>query len=184
MPSRMWLLAPLLVLVACGPAAPPADPAAPPGAAKLPAAGAEPFHLMHHEGFGPLRIGQSEREISALLGPPEEKGAAELWGADGLHHQAWRYPRRGITLDLVSETADGRSEVASITVSAPSGLRTWRGIGIGDPEAQARKLYKDVADTETPVEDDTFIAGSAYGGLVFTFRDGKVSGMFLGAAAE
>jgi hypothetical protein len=34
------------------------------------------------------------------------------------------------------------------------------------------------------IPDQTFIAGSIYGGLIFTFDQGRVSEIFLGAAAE
>ncbi len=30
----------------------------------------------------------------------------------------------------------------------------------------------------------TFVAGSIYGGVIFTFDDGKVEQIFIGAAAE
>ncbi len=155
------------------------------GPAESPGDGeASPWEFMKGEGFGPLRLGLRDAEVLALLGPPEERGESELWGADGLYHQEWRYPRRGITVEVVSSAMGGASKVASLTVSAPSRLRTRRGIGVGDREGEVRRVYRDVVDKEMPDEKDRFIAGSVYGGLVFLFEDGRVSEMFLGASAE
>lgn len=170
-----------LLLVACGPGG---GPAAGAGAERAALAEAEPFDLVNHEGFGPLRLGLKDREVSALLGPPEAKGPSTLWGADDLYHAEWRYPSRGISLDLAAESAGGKFEVARITVSAPSRLRSWRGIAVGDSAEEVLKAYGTFIDGEAPADGERIVAGSVYGGLIFTLAGGRVSEMFLGAAAE
>ena len=43
------------------------------------------------------------------------------------------------------------------------------------PEAAVRKAYADVHDKEQSVPGETFVAGSIYGGAIFSFKDGKVT---------
>jgi hypothetical protein len=74
--------------------------------------------------------------------------------------------------------------VDSVTVKAPCKLASKRGIRIGSPEAAARGAYDKDQDPDSEKCADTFVAGSIYGGLVFSFKKGKVSEMFLGASAE
>ena len=70
------------------------------------------------------------------------------------------------------------------TVPAPSTLKTLRGIGIGSAEKDVTSAYGELRDDEMSVAGESFVAGSVYGGVIFDFRDGKVSRIFLGAAAE
>jgi hypothetical protein len=197
------LVAMAFALMACGPAGPTHEPGSAPDAgqedpsqakspqddqrqAPLESQGEhEPsLKLLRTESFGPLRIGLPDQRVSDLLGPAEALGAAEVWGADGLVHQEWRYPHRGLKIEMVSSTKGGPSEVASMTVASPCKLRTRRGIGVGDLENKVRAVYRDVADNEMPLGNDRLIVGSVYGGLVFSFDHGKVSEIFLGASAE
>jgi hypothetical protein len=46
-----------------------------------------------------------------------------------------------------------------------------------------RKAYAAFADGESSSEG-SFVVGSIYGGIIFSFEKGKVSGIFFGAAAE
>ncbi len=143
-----------------------------------------PFELMRLEGFGELKIDLTEAQIFELLGNPETKGENIVWGADGLYHQPWYYPQQGITLDLVSQTAQTSKKVASIKLSSPSTLKTQRGIGIGDSYSEVMQAYKQEEDPENALPSQQFVAGSIYGGLTFSFQNGRVNEIFLGAAAE
>lgn len=48
------------------------------------------------------------------------------------------------------------------------------------------KAYGSFEDKEnaSAAKKNSFVAGSIYGGILFTFKDNKVSSIFFGAAAE
>src|SRR4051812_47329402 len=86
--------------------------------------------------------------------------------------------------DMASDAKNGAKTVATITATAPCALETARGIRIGSSIAEVTKAYKKVQDKEQSVAGKSFVAGSIYGGVIFSFKDGKVSQIFIGAAAE
>ena len=145
---------------------------------------ANPFELMQSEGFGELKLDLIASQVLEILGSPETKGETMLWEADGLYHQDWYYPQQGITLNMASETSGERQTVFKITLTSPSTLKTQRGMGIGDSYTEVMQAYKDEEDREMSIPYESFIAGSIYGGLIFSFENGRVNQIFLGAAAE
>lgn len=143
-----------------------------------------PFKLMQVEGFGELTINITATQVFQLLGNPETKGEKVVWGADGLDHQYWYYPEQGITLEMVSEAAENSQRVASIKIKSPSKLKTQRGIGIGDTYTEVMQAYREEEEQKHSFSSQQFVAGSIYGGLIFSFQNGQVTEIFLGAAAE
>jgi hypothetical protein len=142
---------------------------------------------MATEHLGRLRLGLSERQVNTVMKAEPEKGDVELWGATGEYGQTWFYPSQGIFVDVMSSAADGSKTVGSLAIQAPSTLTTQRGIGIGSSHADVLRVYGAFRAPEYeswPNGEDSFVAGSIYGGLVFTFTEGAVSEIFLGAAAE
>ena len=144
----------------------------------------DPFELMKSECFGQLKLDLTAAQVIEILGSPKTKGESNLWGADGLYHQDWYYPQQGITLNMASEKAQERQSVASIKLMSPSTLKTRRGIGIGDSYTKVMQAYKDEEERESSISSKSFVAGSIYGGLIFSFENGRVNEIFLGAAAE
>jgi hypothetical protein len=55
------------------------------------------FDIMNNEAVGFLKIGLASSEVLAGLGEPADKSPIRIWGADGLEHQTWRYPPRGLS---------------------------------------------------------------------------------------
>ena len=143
-----------------------------------------PEEITRWEGFGILKIGLTAAQVVKVLGSPESKSKNILWGADGLYHQYWYYPKQGITLDMVSVTGEEKQKVASIKLTSNSTLKTRRGIKIGDSYAKVTQAYYKERDRETSTSSKIFVAGSIYGGLIFSFKNGRVNEIFLGAAAE
>lgn len=143
-----------------------------------------PFTLMEEESLGQLKIGRVATEVLQLLGSPTKKSNSSFWAADALHHQDWYYSKKGITLNMVSEMADKQQEVASIKLISPSKLRTKRGIGIGSSFDEVVRAYGKEQDQENSIPFKYFVAGSIYGGLIFSFENDRVAEIFLGAAAE
>jgi hypothetical protein len=145
---------------------------------------ADEFSLLNEERIGDLRIGLSETEVKMAVKCPLKQGAEEFWAADGAYHQEWSGASCGITLGMVSAKKGGPKSVESITVVRPSKLGTKRGIRIGSTALEVMKAYKAHWNEEESKHFGRFVAGSIYGGLMFDIRDGRVSGIFLGAAAE
>ncbi len=136
------------------------------------------------EAFGKLSYGQKAESVTALLGKPESKGKDTLWEATGEWVQEWRYTAQGLKLNMASDAKNGPKTVMTLTATAPCALATARGIRIGSSIAEVTKAYKNVQDKEMSVPGTSFVAGSIYGGVIFSFKDGKVSQIFVGAAAE
>ncbi|MEL7035784.1 MAG: hypothetical protein AAFO04_09240 [Cyanobacteria bacterium J06592_8] len=142
------------------------------------------FDLLYSERFGELKIDLTAAKVIESFGEPQSKGEQEFWGADGLYHQKWHYPQQGIILDMAAEKEQGSATVSSVRIQAPSPLKTQRGIGIGDSSAKVKQAYGQEEDEAAPISAEYFVAGSVYGGLIFTFKDNIVTEMFLGAIAE
>lgn len=147
-----------------------------------------PFALMKNESLGKLKIDLPASEVIKLLGKPARKSELQYWGADGRYHQDWYYPDCGITLNMVSNmvspTEDEPQTIAFVNIESPSTLETKRGIGIGSSVNDVISAYGEEQESETSIPSQHFVAGSIYGGLMFSFENGYVSEIFLGAAAE
>uniref|UniRef100_B8HR91 Uncharacterized protein n=1 Tax=Cyanothece sp. (strain PCC 7425 / ATCC 29141) TaxID=395961 RepID=B8HR91_CYAP4 len=145
---------------------------------------ADEFTLMQQERIGKLRIGLPEAEATKAIPCKLKRGPEQFWGADGAYHQEWKSVDCGITLGMVSEQKGSAKTIASITLVSPSPLKTKRGIRIGSTEQEVMAAYKPDWNREESSPSKQFVAGSIYGGLIFSFTNGKVSRIFLGAAAE
>jgi hypothetical protein len=142
------------------------------------------FELIDNESLGKLKINMRARDVVSILGHPELKGRKNVWVSDGLYHQDWSYVRKGILLGMVSGKSDRDGEIFSIKITSPARLKTKRGIRIGDTYEQVRKIYQQYEDRENSIPSKTFVAGSIYGGLIFTFSNNQVTQIYLGSVAE
>lgn len=145
---------------------------------------ADEFALMKEERLGPLRVDQPTAEAKRLIPCPVQRGPVERWGADGDDHQAWTAPACGLTLDVGAAESAGRQTIRAITLTRPSAWKTRRGLGVGSTEREVIAAYGRDRERETSVPGERLVAGTVYGGLVFTFHQGRVTRIFLGAAAE
>ena len=142
------------------------------------------FALLNEERIGNLRIGLTEKDIQKKIHCPLKRGPDELWDSDGSFHQKWEYAECGVTLSMVSEKQGGAKSIESIALIGPSTLSTNRNIRIGSSKKEVIKTYKPYWNKEDSKLSGGFVAGSVYGGLIFTFENNKVISIFLGAAAE
>tara|TARA_B110000037_G_scaffold161873_1_gene182863 strand:+ start:50873 stop:51889 length:1017 start_codon:yes stop_codon:yes gene_type:complete len=143
--------------------------------------------------IGGLGLDASEVEVLAL-GEKEKlgalaKGKDEIWEAFGEAVQPWTFTGSGCSADMISGEIGGTKAVFSITIEAPSELKTERGIGIGSTKEEVVQAYADYKTEKEEAEHlaqggDKYLVGSIYGGMIFEFKAGKVSRIFLGAAAE
>lgn len=136
------------------------------------------------ESFGKLALGQKADQVLLIMGKPDNKGKDTMWEAIGEWVQEWRFKAQGLKLNMASESKGGQKTIAAITAESPCKLPTARGIQIGSSIADVTKAYQKVQDKEQSVPGKSFVAGSIYGGVIFSFKDGKVSQIFIGAAAE
>lgn len=145
---------------------------------------ADDFALLKSERIGNLRIGQPEDEVKKIIQCPLKQGIGQFWDADGAYHQEWKFIGCGITVGMVSEREKSPKTIAYISVKSPNPLKTLRGIHIGSTEKDVINAYKADWDLNESKASTSFVAGSIYGGVIFEFKQGKVSSIFLGAAAE
>lgn len=137
--------------------------------------------LMKNEGLGPLRIGAKSDYVIKALETPESKSQTGFSEVDAKPHQQWTYAKQGVVLDMVTESGD--QEVAMITLSAPSLLKTKRGVGIGSTKDAIKSAY--TAEIDPSVDElQSIVTGTVYGGLIFGLENGRVTSIVLGAVAE
>jgi hypothetical protein len=142
------------------------------------------FKLMKSETIGQLRLDMTQADLKRLLTARPAIGREQLWGADGQYHQKWTYRAQGLTIGMVSEKKGGAKIVESIDCAARCALKSARGIGVGSTLEDAQKAYAAEFNKEESKLPELFVAGTIYGGLLLKFKAGKVSVMYLGAAAE
>jgi hypothetical protein len=136
------------------------------------------------EQVGKLHLGLTAKEVKQIIPGQPQRGKDEKWGADDAYHQEWQYPKEGVTLSMVSEKKGGPQSLERITITSPSRLRTQRGIGIGSTEAEVNAAYGRFRNAGDSRAGELLVAGSVFGGVMFDFQQGRVSRIFIGAAAE
>ena len=151
-----------------------------------------PFILEDAE-IGGLSLYDPEDKVWTLAGKRSlgqaAQGEDEIWEAFGQAVQTWDFRDSGIQFDMISDEIGGPKSVFSITLKAPCSLETEKGIGIGAPKDSVIAAYADYPPDPEGGEgyfegQDVHLVGSIYGGLLFTFENGQVSEIFLGALAE
>lgn len=144
----------------------------------------EVFKLMKSEKIGALRIGAPEAEVKRAVAAQPKRTREVFQAADARYVQRWTFARQGLTLRMGSDKKGAAKEIDAIECAARCALRTARGIGIGSALADVQKAYAAEFNKEESKLPGVFVAGTIYGGLILNLKGGKVSAMFLGAAAE
>lgn len=139
---------------------------------------------LDHEKVGELHLGMKGEDVEKLLGAPKEKGPIEEEAATGDLSGAWKYPDQGIELWMGHDDLEGKNpRILGLTVTDKCTLPLPWGLAIGSTRAKVEKVYGANFDKDATTPE-TFIAGSVYGGSFYSFEDGKVAGLFIGAGAE
>jgi len=137
------------------------------------------------ERIGGLRLGLSAEGVATAVPCRPEVGREIYEGATGDYVQTWKMPGCGLELKMSGRHKGGKKFVAAITVTAPSELATSQGLRVGATEAEVVAAYGRYRDKDgASRRGRTFVAGSLYDGLIFDFKNGRVTRIFLGAAAE
>ncbi len=142
------------------------------------------FDLLATESLGKIKMGLPAAAVVKALGEPEKKGTEQKEEATGDWTQDWSYSAQGLKLTMSSAKKGGAKTVSTITATGACKLTTARGIKIGSSLADLRKAYANVESKDDSQPGKTFVAGSIYGGVIFTLKGDKVSQIFVGAAAE
>lgn len=133
--------------------------------------------VMNQETIGGIKIGSSQTDVVKVLGEPKRRTKAQREEATGNTVTTWKWPG----VDIVLTKTGKQLRVASIHIAAPSTLATSRGIHIGSARAEVQAGYRRAED---PTEDqNSYLVGSEYGGELFSFKNGKVVEIFVGAMA-
>ena len=85
---------------------------------------------------------------------------------------------------MTSEYRETPQSIGEIFLKAPGTYKTRLGIGIGSTRVELLAAYGKLRDPEFPSSKEEFVAGSVYGGVIFTLKKDKVSQIFVGADAE
>lgn len=143
------------------------------------------FELVNSEAIdGWLALNLPEETVLATLGQPDTKDRVAFWGALEVYVQSWHYPEQGIKIDMMSEWLGGPQEVLRVQLNESATSTTARGIGIGSTWAEVEAAYGDERELGTAGAENIFVAGSIYGGVIFSFEGDRVSEIMLGAGAE
>ena len=134
------------------------------------------------ENLGLLSIGISDSDALKILGQPEQKSTARIWGADGMEHQSWYYHAKGIELDMIRK--ESNQAVNMISIKSPCDYKTQRGIRIGSSSIEVHRAYKNEINPRDSKSNSSIVAGTIYGGIIFGLKDSIVTSIFIGAAAE
>ena len=140
--------------------------------------------LVANDSLGGVKLSQKPDAVAKLIGEPASKGKEVQWEATGDWVEEWSYPALGLKINMGATSKGGAKTVLSISATAPCKLATARGIKIGSALAEVSKAYKDAESKEGAEPGKTFVAGSIYGGVIFSLKDGKVTDIFIGAGAR
>jgi hypothetical protein len=128
--------------------------------------------VLAEEHIGPFRHGLPSKEVTRLLGAPEQLTIGE-------QSEEWNYSRKGIRLTIGKDPMG--TWVKQVSVTAPSKLESARGAHIGTLWKDLLKLYSD--GTIPPgFSTDWYWVGSVKAGIGFKVGNGKISRMVLGEA--
>jgi hypothetical protein len=127
-----------------------------------------------------VAYGDSISKVMEALGKPDKKSrTSKPFDSDGLYHEYYSYPSKGIAVELAGD------KVKKVEIQSPCRGTTARGIRIGDPESLVRKSYVLTDSLGREVKkiraDEGVYCGIPENGLYFVFsRDGKLKKIGLG----
>lgn len=142
------------------------------------------FSLMKSESIGSAKIGLNSDSLIQNFGRPDSMGPIQMSQASGDYIQNWDYNKIGVKFEMESHDSSGLKRVSSIEIVSPCTLFTKKGIKIGSGLDEVKKEYGEHQDKENSDEKSSFVDGSIYGGIIFSFEGGKVNKIFIGASAE
>jgi hypothetical protein len=131
------------------------------------------------EKLGAVGPGTTADAAIKALGKPTKQDEVKVEPATGEYVSDWTF-RDGVTATMTGAKEKGPFAVRSMEITAPSKLKTKKGVGLGSTLAAVKKAYgKDLVH-----DGEVWRIGDAYFSLSFTFENDKVKSVFLGVGAE
>ena len=140
------------------------------------------FDLMETESVGAIKFGLTTKQIIELIGKPDKIEKPFFSEVDGETYQHYYYNSKGIFLSFVIKS-NSIKEVRLIEIKAPCSLKTSKNIGIGSAESEVMSTYKEYINKEFS-DSSEIVAGSPYGGIVFSIQNQKVKSIYIGSLAD
>lgn len=91
---------------------------------------------------GPLKLGMSAAQVKKALGQPESHTQPAFVHATGAYDKTWNYPKLGLKLTLSGESANGKFDLGTVVLTAPSSFKVAGGLQVGMPQAKAAAYVK------------------------------------------
>lgn len=136
------------------------------------------------EAIGSIRQGMTADAVVAALGEPDGRPEFELEDATGDFVAGWAWTAKDMVVSMAATDASGtNATVSGIGCGANCPFDLPWGLKIGSTRAEVEAIYGEHFDPDF-TNEHTFVAGSVYGGSFYSFEDGKVVGIFIGAGAE
>ncbi len=139
----------------------------------------------HNEALGGLTRASNQDDVLAALGKPEKVAGPDEEMATGDILWTWDYPSKGISISMAETSGPSVLRLTSMSMQAPSKLKTKLGIGIGSPLSEVLTVYKDcIEDASMNYDEEThLLVGSPYDGLwIGGTKGGNVTSLALGGA--
>lgn len=140
------------------------------------------FDLMSTERVGAIKFGLTSKQVIELIGEPDKIEEPFMSEVDGETYQHFYYRSKGVFLSFVLKS-DSIKEVRLIEIKAPCSLMTSRNIGIGSSQSEVIDAYKEYVNTEFS-DSSEIVAGSLYGGIVFSIQNQKVKSIYIGPTGD
>lgn len=140
----------------------------------------ETFKLLESETFGGIGNAAPGADVIKVLGPPKKKSKPVVEGATGNYVSTWDWPSASAI--MTSETDHGPWIERNLSIGKSSKLETSRHIKIGSSRAEVEAAYPR-SDDDQKDDPNRYLAGSMYGGVMFTFEKDKVVAISMGPFA-
>ena len=132
--------------------------------------------------FGGLKLKMSGDYLEQILSESAEKEDWVNWGADGSDHANWKYEKQGVLANMIMEGMENpHPEIFSLTLFSPFSGTDKHKIGIGSSREKVLQEYGYAMEDSS---GSSLVAGTIYGGIIFTIQNDTVAQIFVGAAAE
>lgn len=133
-----------------------------------------------NEAIGPLHTQMTDAALVKVLGRPTKKQTPEQEGATGQWVASWTW--KDASALLVSDTKKGPWHARNISGSRKD-WKTKKGIHVGSTRAEVEKAYPHKPDDPPREDNDQYLVGSAYGGMLIFLKKDRVDEIAIGVFA-
>jgi len=132
------------------------------------------------EAIGPLHARMTDKELTKLLGKPTKRGKPEQEGATGEWVSAWEW--KDASALVVSDHEKGPWAARDVSGSRKA-WKTKKGIHVGSTRSDVEKAYPRSPDDPPLQDNDQYLVGSPYGGMLIFLKQDRVESISIGVFA-